>query len=344
MTKEEIASKLALYAEQEMKVKLEQTKWRNTESSWSKSFDSTKGDELQTLSNIFGLDVTKELERLFKSATNGDGDERSKILTLHSSSLLAFVCFCNVSERPIKIDGIEYNEVMFEVKNDVIKASLGKPSNIDVLLMGENRTKLLFLESKFTEYLSGGRANLSPERYMQFYKILSDNIELPFKASILQITHKPDKQHTEPYPTDEYCLNNGTRTIGYLGGIKQAFSHLIGIATGPAETQAPGNEIYNSDLLENAKEIKFASIIFNCDQTKYDKYSKLYSSVFEHSEEIKNAIKEVLHDRNVYHDNIIDKLTIVPELKSYQKVFATHPLPKKVRDFYSCVNESDIKS
>ena len=342
MTKEQIASNLAQYAEGELKVKLEQTKWHNTESSWSKSFTSPEGDELQTLSNIFGLDVTEELERLFKSATNGDGGELSKILTLHSSSLLAFLCFCNVSECPIKIDTIdntEYNEVMFEVKNDVIAASLGNPSNIDILLLGENRTKLLYLESKFTEYLSGGRAYLSPERYMQFYKILSDNIELPFKASILQITHKPDKQHAEPYTTDEYCLNNGTRTIGYLGGIKQAFSHLLGIATGPAETQTPGNEIYNLDLLENAKEIKFASIIFNCDQTKYGNYSTLYESVFENKEEIKNAIKEVLHDRNVYHDNIIDKLTIIPKLISYQEVFETYQLPKKVRDFYSCVNK-----
>ncbi|MBD5366598.1 MAG: hypothetical protein HDR82_06265 [Bacteroides sp.] len=343
MTKEEIASKLALYAEQEMKVKLEQTKWRNTESSWSKSFASTKGDELQILSNIFGLDVTKELERLFKSATNGDGDERSKILTLHSSSLLAFLCFCNVREHSIKIDDTEYNEIMFEVKNDVIAASLGKPSNIDILLLGENRTKLLYLESKFTEYLKGDRVDLSPKRYEQFYTILSDNIELPFKASILQITHKPDKRHAKSYTTDEYCLNNGESTNEYLDGIKQAFSHLLGIVTGPAKTQAPGNEIYNLDLLENAKEIKFASIVFDCDQAKYDDYSKLYASVFKNKEEIKNAIKEVLHDRNVYHDNIIDKLTIVPELKSYQEVFATHPLPKKVRDFYSCVNESDIK-
>ena len=125
------------------------TKGRHTkkESTWSKSFKSEEGKELETLSKIFDLTITPEMRELFKAATSGDGDERSKIVTLHSSSLLAFLCFYDVSNHPITIDKdkTEYNEVMFEVKNDVIDASLGKPSFIS------ERSGSLCLKANFAD-------------------------------------------------------------------------------------------------------------------------------------------------------------------------------------------------
>ena len=321
------------------------TKDRHTkkESPWSKSFKSEEGKELEALSKIFDLTITPEMRELFKAATSGDGDERSKIVTLHSSSLLAFLCFFDVSNHPITIDKIDktvYNEVMFEVKNDVINASLGKPSNIDVLLMGENRKKLLFLESKFTEYLSGGKAFLSPERYKKFYDLLSEKLNLPFKASFDKVNHKPDKSHSEPFETEEYCLKTKERTSEYIGGIKQAFSHLLGIATGPANQQASGNEAYKMSLLENAEEIKFASIVFNCDNDKFKKYDDLYNSVFKNSDVIDviiETIKEVLDKREL-------KLTIVPNLLQYQEVFQANFLHEKVGEFYRVANATSVKS
>lgn len=318
------------------------TKGRHTkkESTWSKSFKSEEGKELEALSKIFDLTITPEMRELFKAAKSGDGDERSKIVTLHSSSLLAFLCFFDVSNHPITIDKIDktvYNEVMFEVKNDVINASLGKPSNIDVLLMGENRKKLLFLESKFTEYLSGGKVFLSPERYKKFYDLLSEKLKLPFKTSFDKVKHKPNKSHSEPFETEEYCLKTKERTSEYLGGIKQAFSHLLGIATGPANQQASENEAYKMSLLENAEEIKFASIVFNCDNDKLKKYDKLYNSVFKNSDVIIETIKEVLNKREL-------KLTIVPNLLQYQEVFQANFLHEKVREFYRVANATSAKS
>ena len=195
-TKESIVQKLASAVPIKIAIIPTIYKRTNNNSTWSKSFKSEEGKELETLSKIFDLTITPEMRELFKSATGGDGDEKSKILTLHSSSLLAFLCFYDLSNHPITIDETEYNEVMFEVKNDVINASLGKPSNIDVLLMGENRKKLLFLESKFTEYLSGGKVFLSPDRYKEFYDLLLDKLDLPFKASFNKVNHKPDKSHS----------------------------------------------------------------------------------------------------------------------------------------------------
>ena len=149
---------------------------------WSMSFKSQNGeDEFGTLERIFG--IRESARGLFEAATSGDGNEKSRILTLHSSSLLAFLCFNDVANHPITIDDIVYDEVMFEVKNDVIDASLGKPSNIDVLLMGDNRKKLLFLESKFTEHLSGGYVTLS-NKYRDLY-IKLQKLNLPFNIKFI---------------------------------------------------------------------------------------------------------------------------------------------------------------
>ncbi len=332
---EEIVPKLAS-AFGEGEVILTKDRGSNKESKWSKSFKCEDGEDVfGTIQRIFG--INESARGLFEAATSGDGNEKPRILTLHSSSLLAFLCFNDVANHPITIDGIVYDEVMFEVKNDVIDASLGKPSNIDVLLMGENRKKLLFLESKFTEYLSGGKVFLSPDRYKEFYDLLLYKLDLPFKASFDKVNHKPNKSHSEPFVTEEYCLinKNNVRTSEYLGGIKQAFSHLLGIATGPAKEQTKGNEDYTSSLLENADEIKFASIVFNCDNEKFDDYKILYESVFENSEVILETIKEVLPKSEI-------KLTIVPKLLQYQKVFQDNNLSDEVRNFYNKVNDSDI--
>ena len=141
--KEEIVRKLAS-AFGEGEVISTKDRGSKKESKWSKSFKCEDGEDVfGTIQRIFG--IRESARGLFEAATGGNGNEKQKILTLHSSSLLAFLCFNDVANHPIKIKGIVYDEVMFEVKNNVINNSPGK-SNIDVILMGENRKKLLFLE------------------------------------------------------------------------------------------------------------------------------------------------------------------------------------------------------
>ena len=329
--KEEIVRKLAsAFGEGEVI----STKDRGTqkESKWSKSFKSEKGeDAFDTIQRIFGL--SESARGLFEAATGGNGNEKQKILTLHSSSLLAFLCFNDVAKYPIKIDDTVYNEVMFEVKNNVINES-GTPSNIDVLLMGENRKKLLFLESKFTEYLSGGKVTLS-NKYRELY-IKLQKLNLPFNIKFINVLQESDNSHKEPDIKEEIRLYTEEKTSEYLHGIKQAFSHLLGIATGPAKKQTKGNEDYTRSLLENADEIKFASIVFNCDNEKFGKYKDLYESVFENSNVILETIKEVLPKSEI-------KLTIISELLEYQDVFQKNNRSGKVIEFYNKVNDSKIR-
>ena len=326
--KEEIVRKLAS-AFGEGEVISTKDRGSHKESEWSKSFKCEDGEDVfGTIQRIFG--INESARGLFEAATSGDGNEKPRILTLHSSSLLAFLCFNGVANHPITIDGIVYDEVMFEVKNDVIDASLGKPSNIDILLMGDNRKKLLFLESKFTEYLSGGKVTPSPDRYETFYTKLTKKFECPFSAGYVTVNSKTDESQKT-----QYSLYTDKEPSQFLEGIKQAFSHLLGIATGPAKKQTKGNEDYTRSLLENADEIKFASIVFNCDNKKFDDYKILYESVFENSEVILETIKEVLPKSEI-------KLTIVPKLLQYQKVFQDNNLSDEVRNFYNKVNDSNI--
>ena len=331
--KEEIVRKLAS-AFGEGEVISTKDRGSHKESEWSKSFKCEDGEDVfGTIQRIFG--INESARGLFEAATSGDGNEKSRILTLHSSSLLAFLCFNGVANHPITIDGIVYDEVMFEVKNDVIDASLGKPSNIDVLLMGDNRKKLLFLESKFTEYLSGGKVTLS-NKYRDLY-IKLQKLNLPFNIKFINVLQESDNSHKEPDIKEEIRLYTEEKTSEYLYGIKQAFSHLLGIATGPAKKQTKGNEDYTSSLLENADEIKFASIVFNCDNDKFEKYDDLYKSVFENSDVIKDTIKDVLKKREL-------KLTIVPHLLQYQEVFQANFPHEKVREFYRVANATSVKS
>ena len=304
---------------------------QNRSSNWSKSINCEKGKELETLVNVFGLTQNAVLENLFDAATSGDGNEKSRILTLHSSSLLAFLCFSCVRTQPINILGTEYVDVMFEVKNDVID-NHGNPSNMDILLLNSDQSKILFLESKFTEYISGGRVFLS-KRYIKFYNTLcQDKNRFDFEASEIEIRHKPNKENPMGYVSNEYCLHYDERPASYLGGIKQAFSHLIGIATGPAEVQTSANKAYTKQTLENAKEITFASIVFNCNQQKYNAYSKLYKSTFgeKNAMVIKKAIKKVVPESKT-----LDKLIIHDSLLTYQEIFNGFELPEKIRFFYS---------
>lgn len=332
MTRNEVAKKLAAQM-RESKINLIETPIdQNRSSNWSKSISCEKGKELETLVKVFGLTQDESLENLFDAATSGDGNEKSRILTLHSSSLLAFLCFSCIKKHPITILGTKYVDVKFEVKNDVINPSLGKPSNMDILLLNSDQSKILFLESKFTEYFSGGRVFLS-KRYIDFYNTLcQDKIRFDFEASDEKVQHRPNKEKPEGYVSEEYCLHNDKRPASYLGGIKQAFSHLIGIATGPAEVQTSANKTYTKQILENAKEITFASIVFNCNQKKYKAYSDLYKSTFDkkNAMDIKKAIKKVVPESKT-----LDKLIIHDSLFTYQEIFNGFELPEKIRSFYS---------
>ena len=118
---------------------------------------------VEKLESIFQMSNKELFEAKFKQAISGDGQEWKRIATLHSSSLVALLCFYSVTNsKPltINVDGNDciFTESHFECKNRVGIDGKGNPhySNMDVVLIGktkENKSVILFLESKFSEYL-----------------------------------------------------------------------------------------------------------------------------------------------------------------------------------------------
>lgn len=283
-----------------------------------------------SLFNTFELENGSDLEtfrRAYNMAVAGDGDEESKILTIHSSSLLALLCFFSVSPtHPLTIGKDVYNEVMFEVKNVVIKADRRKPSNVDVVLVSKTddgrARKLLFLESKFTEYITHGHTKLA-SKYHEYYNILKDSLsDLKFRIG------NYDELHNNGSVTTVFGLSSDNGQ--YLGGIKQVFSHLLGIATKPDKDENIHRQAY-SEYYKQAEEVEFATIAHDWNLIEFLRYSDLYSNTFrsENLDKIKDALKAIAPN----HD-IVDRLKIHPDVLTYKNVFKEFNLPGIIRQAY----------
>ena len=279
------------------------------------TFDLGNGSNLETFRRAYNMAVT------------GDGDEESKIVTIHSSSLLALLCFFSVSpEHPLTIGEDTYTEVMFEVKNVVIKADRHKPSNVDVLLVSKTPDgkvrKLLFLESKFTEYITHGSVELAP-KYRDFYKILNDRLlDLKFHIGNYAIRHRDGSKSS--------VFGLSSDKSQYLGGIKQVFSHLLGIATKPAKDGNIYRQAYK-EYYRQVQVVEFATIALDWNQTEFNLYNELYSDTFKR--ENTGIIKEALKMISPNHE-IIDRLQIHKKILTYKDVFKDYQLPCIIRKVY----------
>lgn len=307
------------------KTRISSGQFRGKESESSRSIIN-EGDVALTIINAFGIEDSEfeSFRRGFGMATDGDGDEERRILTIHSSSLLALLCFFSVSEKnPLKIGDCDYTEVFFEVKNIVIKKDNRKPSNVDVVLVSKSKDgrirKLLFLESKFTEYVHHGHVKLA-SKYHPFYNFIKENIDsLEFNISDFILHHRDGS-------TSAAFGLWADRPL-YLDGIKQAFSHLLGIATSPAEDSNRLREEYKK-YYYSAEEIEFGTIVHDWNKKEFENYATLYATTFKNEGIIKNGLK------TEFNSDIIGRLKILPTILTYSAVFRDFRLPGIVRKAY----------
>lgn len=194
----------------------------------------------EDLNRIFGTSLGEK----YQEAANGEGDEKKRLGVLHSSSLCALLLFSNVSEAhplTMTINGapIAFSEVHFEFENTVFKDS--KPSSIDVVLIDKGKKNVLFLESKFSEYFHGGRANVS-EGYKNKYKELGITIddnksdegwhlatECIRKDKLGKTKKCIDSNGNPCYQLAHYHNKKDDSAKFYCGGLKQMISHSIGV-------------------------------------------------------------------------------------------------------------------
>lgn len=206
-------------------------------------------------------------DKKFEQAISGSGDELFKMNAPWSSSLCALLFFYNVSkDNPLRINGIKYIESYFEVKNEVFDS----PSNMDVVLKSENGKHLLFVECKFTEYLTPGTKYISPKyKENDAYNVL---------------LNKDNKLKLVNYSKDNYMAYwNGKRV--FVEGIKQIIAHSIGLDNyihGKTSKNRYGDEDprRKGSLFDFENYIvSFVEIIFDFKTIFKDEYSNYYDAV-----------------------------------------------------------------
>lgn len=281
------------------------TRWkRDSENSFMFSIKKEKNkpvtneDKLTIIENVFEIKDNSDIKDKYNEAINGSGNEETRISVLHSSSLCAFLHFYNLRKKPIIINNVVYDEVHFEVQNQVFKNH--SPSNMDIVLISNKSKKILFLEAKFSEYLSMTNHYIVKKEYKNIYEELNINNEY-------MIDEK----------TDKIMLISKNYTKHYIAGIKQMISHYLGIK----------NFIYNKkDINEKIKlredfEVILGTILF--DGWKDQDFLRNYA------EEYKKIVQILNKDKNKPNN-----FRIMNSVLTYQELFKNYSLDKRVKQYY----------
>ncbi|MDE5784937.1 MAG: hypothetical protein K2H98_00235 [Duncaniella sp.] len=252
-----------------------------------------------------------------KIVTQGQGDEQDKVNSVISSSLLSLLTFYPLfgntdKSKYLTINGEQYYRCFFEVKNRVID----RPSCVDIALISTDETKILYLESKLSEYADRVRTS---EEYGKSYKPLYEESGLFDVALGRHLSLGESK--------DKLVLKSLEDKI-YIEGIKQSISHLIGLVRGPqfhkqgyypAEYYKEYEKFYTE-----AKELEFATILFDpaafkVNTEEFKAYSELYSeTIIARQDDILKCIRSWdngKHDRG-------KRIVILDKLLTYQELLS----------------------
>lgn len=283
------------------------TPWRDRYSQRSLSIECADTKDPKDLIEIFALNG--DFNKKFNEAIKGDGQEHKRIRTLHSSALLCLLCFYGISkEKPLELEldnrKVTFSNSRFEVKNEVGKDKDGKShcSNIDVVLCGvDNSGKkvILFLESKFSEYLKWGKyTDISDDLYGTTYK----QLESTFADMRLA------------YNNRTLCSAKKRYTRHYAGGIKQMISHFIGLKKEIEKGKYSDADIYLGTILYDFE--KFPTVDKH---KKFEDYTELYGKLAKGL----NTLTE-------------SKFKVIENCFTYQELFKGYRhLDKNVKIFYS---------
>ena len=300
----------------------------------SKRYACKPWTKKNVLKDIFGVssDQSEAFDRAFTEVVKGKGHEQHRITTLHSSSLLGLMTFFNVSEiNPVFINGIKYCKAFFEVESRVFDSN----SSIDVMLVSEDEKTLLFLELKFTEFLSPSSHHWLSDKYFALYGSLRDVLtksEITV-GEVKQRNHKRRKNGTK-YTTSEFKISHVTNRKLYLGGIKQMISHLVGLIQSPA---SDNHAIFEEYLNGKKPRIILATLLYDPSDIRelkmlFEDYKALYCSIFSKENDIPGKIKtficagdsynvEILSAPLTYQKDVRDENGQLPFLSSVKSIY-----------------------
>ena len=264
------------------------------------------------INKVFDLEGSATFSQKYRQATSGDGKEKRRIRTLHSSALLAFLVFQGVSEKnPLRItlkDGQNaiFTESYFEMQNPI--QGNNQPSNMDVTLVGHKEGSpsqeiVLFLESKFSEYLSNGKVTgISGDVYGRIY------------SRIFTGERKWDMVK-EDIPDGTITIASKPKTSHYCTGIKQMISHYLGATN--SVRQGWNLLVKKQHQLDKDADYYLGEILFDFGshvrkaQDKFKDYSALY--------------KELAETLNTIAEEDGEKLSVLSEDFTYQELLKKNP-------------------
>ena len=259
---------------------------------------------LQAIKEVFGI-TNRSFEEKFNQAINGAGQEWRELNVFHSSSLLALLCFYNVSnDNPlsVKIEGktCKFTTSEFEVSNTIGKNISGKnySSHIDVKLTGEceGKSVSLYLESKFSEYVNQrGKTSFSyTDDYNNIYSKLQGKIEdLDIIIGCDEIT---------------LVQTNNKRPARYWQGIIQMISHYLGMKNCKDKSEL----IYLGEIL-------------------YDFRPYIPNDFFGDYEDIHKQLVDALELIEIEPQSF----KVGKNILTYQGVFKNYNLDERVRELYN---------
>lgn len=258
-------------------------------------------------------------EECYNAVANGEGQEKRKIHSLRSSSLLGLLSFYKVhSGHRIEMDRIIngnlvsfcLDKVVFEKTNRVFHPSRGL-SSIDVALYGtaDGEPCVLYLESKFTEYLEGKNL-IKKTKDGKEYCPISRKYAEPYKTLL---TEFPGLGYS--ISDKGICLFSNDGQSHYCEGIKQMISHFIGALN--SEDLFKGLKVYLGTIL-------FDFTISGSDVDPDGKLIRDYSTLY----------SEIAMRMNA---RAPENLTVIEEAWTYQDLFANigeYKLDSLVKEYY----------
>ena len=196
-----------------------------------------------------------------------------RIRVLHSSALMPLLLFYKVSlENSLYVDlgrkePVKFDEIYFETPNKVFDNT--RPSKIDIALVSNSSKIVLYLESKFTEYLSGKS---------------SSNFSLKYKNMVREILgpNQPAEENKKYYIRGKLA----EKDIVYGEGIKQMIAHFIGVCKGGTDSNAINDYIKNKGY-----SVLLGGIVYKWDK-RFGMYSDLFQRVTSKMNELLNKHKE----------------------------------------------------
>ncbi len=274
----------------------------------------------ESLANNFGIEKEKDVFiKKFEMSCSGTGGELKKITTLHSSSLCALLFFFNVDNMPLKMRGLEnceFTQSFFEFKNKVIRY----PSNIDVFLLGKNKITnkkvILFLESKFSEYITG--INKKDTKYKIGKAYFKEGC---FSTPIYDELNSRGSLH--------YNEKDGSFTASkpkYIEGLKQIVSHYYGIRNFFI------SDYYEKDNRNLDAVKKYGAAEFILGEIIFDNFGKELADTLKSYEEDYGQLAEIIN--NQCKKDKIGNFRIFTELLKYSDLKDYISEVPKIKNFY----------